>query len=171
MKKLLTLTHADIGYPAVKVERYDTRHAARLVIFNAEGNMALLRVEKHGYFKLPGGGMEPGETWQQAAKREALEEVGCAVTLRDAEVGSIVEYRDDWALEHISYCAVADQSGAQGELNRDDYEVEDGQAPEWVTIDEAIKRLKTAQTEQYMGKFIIKRDLAFLEEAKRLLNL
>jgi 8-oxo-dGTP diphosphatase len=52
----------------------------RLVI--VEGNrVALIRRRRagHTYYVLPGGGVEPGETFVQAGKREAMEELGVEV--------------------------------------------------------------------------------------------
>ena len=58
-----------------------TRAAARLVIFDDEGRVLLLRhVDRTGkdFWATPGGGLEPGETEEQAARREAAEELGAA---------------------------------------------------------------------------------------------
>ena len=34
-----------------------------------------------GYLEFPGGRLQPGESWQEAAQREALEETGLSVTI------------------------------------------------------------------------------------------
>lgn len=36
----------------------------------------LVRRTDDGTWGLPGGGVEPGESWQEAARRECLEETG-----------------------------------------------------------------------------------------------
>lgn len=41
----------------------------------------MVRRSDHGTWGLPGGGVEAGETWEQAALRECLEETGWDVTL------------------------------------------------------------------------------------------
>jgi 8-oxo-dGTP diphosphatase len=46
------------------------------------GNVLLLRRAGEGTWGLPGGGVDPGETWAQAALRECLEETGWEVELR-----------------------------------------------------------------------------------------
>ncbi|MDX7950577.1 NUDIX domain-containing protein [Lichenihabitans sp. Uapishka_5] len=53
---------------------------ARVVAIDAEERVLLV---KHSYLKgwyLPGGGVEPGETLEDAARRETREETGVAVT-------------------------------------------------------------------------------------------
>ena len=60
---------------------YEVREAARGVVVDADGLIALLWVGKHGYAKLPGGGLENGDDAEQAFYRECLEEIGCQVTI------------------------------------------------------------------------------------------
>jgi len=55
------------------------RRAARLVLIDGDGRVLLFRhVETSGreFWATPGGGLEAGETSEQAAKREAAEELG-----------------------------------------------------------------------------------------------
>lgn len=63
------------------------------VIIVENGRVALIeRVrDRHTYFKFPGGGVESGESPQQAAVREAHEELGVSVVLGDL---ISVAYRD-----------------------------------------------------------------------------
>jgi 8-oxo-dGTP diphosphatase len=63
------------------------------VVIVENGRVALIeRVrDRHTYFKFPGGGVEEGESPQQAAVREAHEELGVSVELGD--LISVV-YRD-----------------------------------------------------------------------------
>ena len=55
------------------------------VVIVEDGRVALIeRVrDRHTYFKFPGGGVESGESPQQAAVREAHEELGVSVELGD----------------------------------------------------------------------------------------
>ena len=63
------------------------------VVIVENGRVALIeRVRvRHTYFKFPGGRVETGESPQQAAVREAYEELGVSVELRDL---ISVTYRD-----------------------------------------------------------------------------
>ncbi len=58
------------------------RPVARVILIEAD-QIALLERHRQGqhYFAFPGGGIDPGETPEQAAIREALEETGLEVTL------------------------------------------------------------------------------------------
>jgi 8-oxo-dGTP diphosphatase len=58
-----------------------TRRSAVVLIENDE--VALIRRRRAGleYFLFPGGGVEPGESDEEAAAREALEELGLVVTV------------------------------------------------------------------------------------------
>ena len=37
------------------------RHAVRVVLLDDIGQVAVIYVNKHGYYKIPGGGVETGE--------------------------------------------------------------------------------------------------------------
>ncbi|MGH9062305.1 MAG: NUDIX domain-containing protein, partial [Acidimicrobiales bacterium] len=61
------------------------RHAVRVVLIDAGGAVLLFRAREITYpelgewWELPGGGIEPGETYRQAAVRELREETGLVV--------------------------------------------------------------------------------------------
>lgn len=58
------------------------RISARAVIF-IDGKLVLIRRVRNGreYWVIPGGGVEEGETVEDAARREAKEEIGIDVTV------------------------------------------------------------------------------------------
>ena len=57
----------------------EVRSAARLIVVDSDRRVLLfLHADGHGreFWATPGGGVEPGETTEQAAHREAVEELG-----------------------------------------------------------------------------------------------
>ncbi|NUT34440.1 MAG: NUDIX domain-containing protein [Hamadaea sp.] len=58
------------------------RPAAGVVVQDEQDRVLLLCRNGEGTWGLPGGGVEPGETWEQAAIRECREETGWEVALR-----------------------------------------------------------------------------------------
>ena len=55
----------------------DIKHAVQIVLFNKEGEiLCVSRKTNHKDFGLPGGKVDPGETYIEAAIRETKEETG-----------------------------------------------------------------------------------------------
>jgi ADP-ribose pyrophosphatase YjhB (NUDIX family) len=52
------------------------RSVCGVLALDAQGRLLLVRRAEDGSWCLPGGGVEPGETWADAARRECLEETG-----------------------------------------------------------------------------------------------
>jgi len=172
MKNLLTIKEQDIvpDSPVIDTSTFRKRGAARAVLFDDEGQVYLLNVSKHGYHKLPGGGIDEGEDTKQALERELMEEVGCIAELV-AEVGTVIEYRnyDDGGLEQTSYCYLAKQVGEQVASALEEGELAEGMFEiKGKNIDDAITLLLQDKPDNLEGKFIQKRDLAFLQAAKEL---
>ena len=65
---------------------YRDRLGAYGIAFDGRGRAAVVYCERKGFFLL-GGGMEPGESEADCVRREALEETGRAVTVREKEIG------------------------------------------------------------------------------------
>ena len=82
------------------------REAVRVVIFDKDGQVALLYVGKHGIYKLPGGGIQGDEELLTALNREVSEETG--YQLSDIEkLGIITEDREKGNMFQISHCYLA----------------------------------------------------------------
>jgi len=168
MKLLLEISDKDVNNGSI--ERFDKpytlRKAARAIVVNDKNEIAFQFVSKHNYHKLPGGGIDEGETILQGLKREIKEETGCEDIEIMNEVGMIIEYRNEIDILQISYCYLAKPLGKISKPEYEKEELEGGFEPLWVSIDKAIELLKNDQPDTYDGRFIIKRDLAFLMENK-----
>ena len=172
MKHLLTIHESDI-YPEkenLNPEDFKIRNAARAIVLNDKGKIALLKANTYNYHKLPGGGVEPGEDMELALQRELLEEIGCQADIT-SEVGEIIEYRDEWKMRQVSHCYLAKQVGEQKASAFTQSEIDEGFEAVWADdIETAIKLLGQDKPESYDGLFIQRRDIQLLKTAQQILN-
>ncbi|PIP27617.1 MAG: ADP-ribose pyrophosphatase [Candidatus Moranbacteria bacterium CG23_combo_of_CG06-09_8_20_14_all_39_10] len=169
MQLLKIIKHSDLFSPYMSEsnEEIKIRKVARAVVFDSDNKIAILKVANHNYHKLPGGGVEEGEDLAKALERKAMEEIDCKI-LVTGEIGKIIEHRDEWSLKQESYCYLARLVGGKGQPNFTEKEINDGFEIMWVSLDDAIEKLKKDVPDNYEGKFIKVRDLYFLEEAKNM---
>lgn len=142
---------------------YELRKSARAILLNTEGQMATQYLKTYTYHKLPGGGVDPGETIEQALQREIAEEVGCASVI-ERLIGMTIEYRNQEKLLQLSYCFAAQVEGEIGTPTLEPGEIEEGQVTLWLPPEEVLEKMKTDQPKDYQGHFILKREHAFLTE-------
>lgn len=175
MKKLgiITLQDFDPAGSGAFAEDFGVREAARAVLLNKLGEVYLMKVQLHGYHKLPGGGVDEGEGKTEALARELLEEVGCRAKIID-EIGTVIEYRTTpWygleRMKQISYCYLARQVGEQIASELEEAEIAEQLVEVKATsIQHAIHLLSNDKPDDVDGKFIQKRDLLFLQAALQL---
>ncbi|WP_165553794.1 NUDIX domain-containing protein [Kribbella capetownensis] len=117
------------------------RTAVRGVL--SRGRELLLLASRHGDYKFPGGGVEPGESFGSALHREFREECGYADVVVGAELGTTreevpaaePEYDVFGMTSHYFACSggspVSDQQ-------LEPYEAELELTPQWVTVDDAL---------------------------------
>ena len=170
MKMLITLSDADFGFDTPQPTEWKERSASRAIIFDADKKVALLHVTKKQYHKLPGGGVEEGESLEEALRRESLEEIGCHIT-NIRELGMSEEHRTRFGVHQICYCYIADVEGEKGAPNFTQEEIAGGFEIVWLPFDDALKLVESETfTEGYQRRFIHARELAFLKEAKKKLE-
>jgi len=168
MEVLAIIRDKDIfpGYKEQKIN-YQVREASRAVIFDKSGQIAVLHVAQGDYYKLPGGGLEKGESQLAALLRECLEETGCYLQ-NIFPLGETLEYRDQKQMMQRSYCYGAEVKGDKGEPSFDKGERAEGFRVEWMDLDEALKIFSRQQTDDYQGQFVVRRELVILQKAKAL---
>ncbi len=172
MKTLLTIREQDVApdAPVADSSAFAKREAARGVLIDEDGSVLLLRVGKHDYHKLPGGGIDEGESIEDALARELMEEVGCKGTVT-AEVGIVVEYRDQFKLIQTSYCYLVKKQGEQVEAKLEPGEIAEGLHEVRVpSVQAALELLESDKPNNYEGLFIQQRDAMLLREAMKILN-
>ena len=88
--------------PVARESVYRTLHrvVSKVVISNSKGEILMAKVSRGfftGCWTLPGGFVDYGEHPREAAQREALEELGVAITIPDpnAELGTFVDGDED----------------------------------------------------------------------------
>jgi len=105
----------------------DRRHTEVAVGILIRGDGALLLSTRPegkpyaGYWEFPGGKIEPGETVQQALRRELHEELG--IDIDSALVWKVTEHDYPHALVRLHWCKVHAWAG--------DFEMREGQAMRW----------------------------------------
>ncbi|KAH6854283.1 NUDIX hydrolase domain-like protein [Chaetomium sp. MPI-CAGE-AT-0009] len=145
---------------------YTDRHSARVVAFNDKGEVAIIFAKRENYYKLPGGGIEPGEDHEAAAKREFREETGGLIKLRgNGCVATTKEFR--FHLRQVSYCYCADLVDGSGEPALTEEELDDGLGHLWMPVDEAKRVMAAAEPTSEFGRFVKERDIYMLDEATK----
>ncbi|KXK25722.1 MAG: RNA pyrophosphohydrolase [candidate division WS6 bacterium OLB20] len=165
MKILTTISDHD----SADYSGFVYRAAARGAFFNEAGLMPLLHVGASDYYKLPGGGIEPGESMDDALSREVLEETGCELA-ETILLGMIIEVRSEFRMVQVSFCytgKIATQN-AQPEFTAD--EQENGFELMWTGADEALQLLAQSSTKDYESDFITRRDASIIREAGNVLS-
>jgi len=169
MKLLKEISEKSLGISDKEIlgEKYELRKSARGILINEKGEVSIQFVSKNNYYKLPGGGVEKGETEEEALKREIIEEVGCDITI-EKPLGLIIEYRNSHDLLHLSCGYLCKVKGEVGTPKYEQGEIDNGYKPLWKPLDEALELLKNHYpSEPYQARFIVTREKAFLEEYKK----
>jgi 8-oxo-dGTP pyrophosphatase MutT (NUDIX family) len=175
MQTSLTLTEKDV-YPDNVItleENYiEPRSTTRVVIFDENNNVALeVFTGNDGdlVYCMIGGGIDEGESVEQALAREAREEAGCI--LKNIEELGIIEERGignkvgDRCVQ-TNYCFIAEVDGEKRKSTFTNEELARGYHCVWLPLDDAITKLRA----QHIG-FMTRRTLFLLEEAKRVKGL
>ncbi len=171
MNTILEITNSDIGLGKGAGEQvaYVDRHAARAVLFDADGRVALMHGTVQDYYKLPGGGIDKGEEVLEALARELLEEVGATARI-GSEIGRVEEWREHNGLHQISDAYEARLIGSLVEPSLEEGEIAEGFHVVWAKgFDEAIELVGGRITrDDPEVLFMATRDTAILQVAKDL---
>lgn len=153
-----------------EIASYKTRKAVRAIVLDSDNNLGILHITNHNYYELPGGGVEEGETLEEACIRECKEEVGCNVEIV-SEIGRTLEYRKEKERINESFCYVVKVVGEKGRPELQDDEIEIGTETVWVSKEEGVRLIKESleklrSTISLYDKYVIERSVVFLNEFK-----
>ena len=108
------------------MKKYTGKTATAIISFPGDKILLIKRntVPFKGYWGLPGGRMDPGETIEQTIVREAKEETGLDVEIV-CKIGEYVEkgIKDDVDYEYYPTCFLVKVVG--GEMKRQESEIQD----------------------------------------------
>jgi 8-oxo-dGTP diphosphatase len=76
--------------PDEEPKKYKERPTAKGIVLDSDGKIALLSNGEHSLF--PGGGVDEGETFEEAFIRECKEEIGCDIEVL-YPIGNAYQYR------------------------------------------------------------------------------
>jgi len=167
MKTILSITDKDIT-GSNKLSPAKPRIAVGAVLFDSDNNIALSYIANWGIYTLPGGGVDDGEDFLTAVKREMREEAGCDCEII-GEIGTTYQNsaEEEFVMEKHHYLAKV--VGEKGELNLEDYEIASGTTVRWYPLAQALQVISERTHENIRhSEFQKRRDIAVLEEVVRL---
>lgn len=155
------------GATEEEILQFSVRNTARAVIFDKDNNIALMWVSKRKLHKLPGGGIDDGETVEEALIRECREEAGVNVTVL-TKLGTVKEIKKGDNKVQNSYCYIAQVFGEKSSPQLTESEKEQGFEVLWLPLEEAIKLILNDGHINLAGRFVSERELAILNRAKEI---
>ena len=147
------------------------RYGARGIVEGKDGKIAVIYKKNKNEYKLPGGGVDKGEDFKEAFKRECIEEIGCSI--------ENVEYLFDIEEDHIndnfkqiSKVYIAKVKEKLESNNLTEQEKEEGLEYLWLDKKEALEKMKTCienlkgskYDNVYRTKFVVGRDIRIVEK-------
>ncbi len=126
--------------PIPEPKEYTPRPTVKAVVIDNENKIALVGTQNHRTL-FPGGGVEGGETLEQALIRECKEEIGCDIEITD-ELGIGIQYRAKSTQRYDVYFFVAKVVGEKGERTTTQ-EDEQGATLKWLSPEEILTTLES----------------------------
>lgn len=171
MKLIKRITNSDVQGGDPELLNTISRYGCRGVLFDNKLNVAMMHMTKVDLYKLPGGGMEKGESVEDTFLREIKEETGYEAEIIK-ELGYIEEHKTRNDFMQFSYCFLARACNKVSTENLSDSEKYLGMEVKWLTLNNALEAMNYSlrNSDEYSSKFMIIRDKTILEKAASILN-
>lgn len=145
------------------------RLAARAVVRNRAGQIAVTYIRKYDLYNLPGGGVEDGESPEDTVRREVREEAGCSCA-SITPLGIVFENRgsQNFVQQSWYYAVEAEQDDLALQLTPK--EKSNGIEIQWHSLDEVIRLIDTQDVTLDSRKFVRLRDLAALDAYRKVME-
>jgi 8-oxo-dGTP pyrophosphatase MutT (NUDIX family) len=135
-----------LGLPGIDEGNVVRREAVRAVVLH--DNKLLMVRTNAGSYSFPGGGVEPGESHEDALRREVREETGYLLSHVKDKLGETIERRtgrrDVHAVFYMdSHYYLCELSGTKTARRLEEYEKELGFQPVWIGLENAIDANET----------------------------
>ena len=164
MNRIAFLTDADIlGLPGLSAA--NPRLTARAIVMSPDNRCAVMYAEKFGIHTLPGGGVEEGESIEEALVREITEETGCTIESFEP-LGYVEENRAHADYTQISYYYIVHTADDVLTPHLTGPEAANGTRAMWCTLEEACERIAAPVFERPQQKYLQARDVAALTAYK-----
>ncbi len=172
MNKIATLSDQDI-FPQkeiIPVTEWKERQTVKILLKNHNNELAFVTNPIHGFYLLPGGGVENGEDIFSAADRECQEEVSYSL-VNPYILGEIQEWRARDGVQYNTVCVVATVGLKIDSDLRTEDEKKNGLEVQWLSMPQAssilkdqVVKLRKDGVSFYNTAFNIVRDQLFLEK-------
>ena len=175
------ITERDLGLEIIEgkeIEFYSKdnnsmtiRYGARGIVIDKEGKIAIIYKKNKNEYKLPGGGVDKGEDFKEAFKRECIEEIGFDIN----EVEYLFDIEEDHIndnFKQISKVYIAKVKEKLESNNLTEQEKEEGLEYLWLDKKEALEKMKACiknlkgskYDNVYRTKFVVGRDIRIMEK-------
>lgn len=156
-----TVTYEIFGANCHKIPTKE-RVACRGIVVQ-DGQILMVKESYSGYWMIPGGGLENGESPEECCLREIEEETGLRALIK-RPLAIIHEFYEDY--KYTSYYFVCRIIG-EGKKQLTALEMERGLIPVWISLEEAVSIFQkhmdpSISTEEMRG--ICKRELTAIRE-------
>ena len=167
---IVRITDETFGDVSKEFNNPRVRKGARGIICREDGKIAVFCKKNKNEYKLPGGGIDDGESPEEAFRREVKEEAGCEV--KDIELlGITEELKSHDNFQQISYVFTAKVVLIKDELSLTQKEIDEGGCLLWMSPESALEEITKCASEivaskyenLYHSKFINYRDREILK--------